>query len=99
VKVTIRRHLYINIPDSAGIYCTETERDLAAVPRKDDWIELAGGWTSVQVKDVTFMADGQVLVEITRMKTNDPVAVAEEWKLVEGHGWQWVGPGPERTGS
>jgi hypothetical protein len=99
MKITIRRHLYIDAPSLAGIYCTETERELAAVPRKDDWIELAVGWTSVPVKDITFMADGQVLVEITRMKTDDPGAVAEEWKLVEDHGWQWVGPAPERTSS
>lgn len=97
MQVVVRRHLYVSSPAPAGIYCMETWREVAVVPRKDDWIELAGGWASAVVKDVTFMADGQVIVEILRTKTDSPELVAEEHELVSKHGWRWVGPAPERT--
>jgi hypothetical protein len=97
VKVIIQRHVYSSSPAEAGIWCMRAEREVPALPHKDDWIELADGWSSTLVKESSFMADGRVIVELYREKTDSPDTLAELCRLVDEYDWEWIGSKPTRT--
>jgi hypothetical protein len=94
--VIIRQHIYSEAVGAVGIFCQEITRNLPAVPRHEDWIELADGWSSAMVRDVTFLVDGRVLAELKNVKTDSPEVVEEHHRLVDEHGWSWIGPPPAR---
>jgi hypothetical protein len=94
MEVLLRRGIRVNEPGPAGEYVMETGRSYAAVPRTGDHVELASGWASLQVRNVTFLADGRLRADLQRMVTNDPERVADALRLVESHGWHWLGKAP-----
>ena len=92
--VTIEMNVYTNAPAEPGIWCLRVQRDMITVPRQGDWIELAEGWASMRVKDVTFMVDGDVIVKLDAVKTNNPELLAEKHDLANQYQWKWIGKPP-----
>jgi hypothetical protein len=95
VIVTIRYEVIASSPAQPGIWTLTTDRELPAPPHAGDWIELAPGWASVKVKDVTFMADGRLLADLLVARTDNPSIIAEHHRLADEHGWEWIGKPPE----
>lgn len=99
MKVLLQRHIYSDAPAEAGIWCMRAERVLPGIPREGDWIELADGWASSRVKSISFMADGRLIVDLEKVKTNSPSSLAEDHILVDNHDWEWLGREPGRPGA
>lgn len=99
MKIILQRHVYSNAPAEAGIWCMRAERDLPGIPRGGDWTELADGWASARVKEVTFMADGRLIAELDKVRTDSPDTLGELHRLVDEHDWKWLGGTPARTGA
>jgi hypothetical protein len=95
MKIICRRYIYSDAPGAMGGFCMEAEREVLAIPRSGDFVELADGWASLRVKDVTFMSDGRVIVELDRTRAGDADDIREYLTLAADHDWSWVGPAPE----
>ncbi len=96
IRVTLQQLIYSRAPAEAGSWCQHAERDVPAVPRGGDEVELADGWASQQVRRASFGADGTVIINLDPVRTDSPHALAEHWELVDNHGWHWVGSAPAR---
>lgn len=73
------------------------ERELPAVPREGDYVELSDDWSSVKVKSTTFMADGSVIVSLERANTNNPDSITAHHRLADEFGWYWLGARPAKV--
>jgi hypothetical protein len=95
MQVTITRKIISSAPIVSGMFLLRIERELPAVPRKGDFVEMADGWASKEVETgAVFTANGEVIVSLKTTRTDNPELVAELQELVDNHGWRWVGNAP-----
>lgn len=92
--VHFRRRVISDVPGHVGRWLLVTERDLPAIPRDGDLIELASGWSSERVKYTTFTAAGEVHIDLRTVTTDSPEALAEWQQLTVTGAWRWFDGGP-----
>jgi len=82
-----------SVPGHSGSWLLAANREVPAIPRAGDHVELADGWCSEDVWYVTFCANGEVHVALRVMKIDDLDRLAEMNTLVTdgGAGWFWYG--------
>jgi hypothetical protein len=97
VKVILQQYLHTRHPAEPGRWCMRAERELPAIPRQSDWVELADGWVSAPVKGTTFMANGEVIVTLERTTTDSSEIVRGRHRLVDESDWEWLGEQPARS--
>jgi hypothetical protein len=93
VKILITQQVASSVRGHSGQFTLLTERKVAAVPRPGEWIELAPGWCSKLVKDITHRADGTINVELHPVIA-DCLANLEECNeraTDPETGWYWSG--------
>jgi hypothetical protein len=87
VEVEIWRRIYSSAPGRVGSWSISTRREMVGVPRAGDSVELADGWTSCEVRYVTWCADGRVVVTLVPLKPDWDQPLDEMEVLVREHGW------------
>jgi hypothetical protein len=87
VEVEIWRRIYSSAPGRTGTWSVSTRRRLDGVPRAGDHVALADGWASVEVKYVTWRADGPPVVTLMPLDTDYGDPIDEMDQLVREHGW------------
>jgi hypothetical protein len=64
VKILITQRVSSSVQGHSGQFRLCTDREVAAAPRAGELVELASGWCSKPVKDVTHRADGTIHVQL-----------------------------------
>ena len=91
MRVTISQDVLSSVEGHAGQFHLYADREMTAVPRAGEMIELAGGWVSVPVKYLTHRADGSVHARLPAILA-DCMAQLEQCQdrvTDPGSGWYW----------